>query len=35
VERLRAAKLTSALRLIHFHIGSQVPNIITIKNAVI
>ena len=23
------------LRLIHFHIGSQVPNIITIKNAVI
>jgi arginine decarboxylase len=35
VERLRAAKLTSALRLVHFHIGSQVPNIITIKNAVI
>ena len=35
VERLRAAKLTSALRLVHFHIGSQVPNILTIKNAVI
>ena len=35
VEKLRAAKLTSALRLVHFHIGSQVPNIITIKNAVI
>jgi arginine decarboxylase len=34
-EKLRAAKLTSALRLVHFHIGSQVPNIITIKNAVI
>jgi len=35
IEKLRAAKLTSALRLVHFHIGSQVPNIITIKNAVI
>ena len=34
-EKLKAAKLTSALRLVHFHIGSQVPNIITIKNAVI
>lgn len=34
-EKLRAAKLTSALKLVHFHIGSQVPNIITIKNAVI
>ena len=34
-EKLRAAKLTSCLRLVHFHIGSQVPNIITIKNAVI
>jgi len=34
-EKLKAAKLSSCLRLIHFHIGSQVPNIITIKNAVI
>jgi arginine decarboxylase len=34
-EKLKAAKLASALRLVHFHIGSQVPNIITIKNAVI
>ena len=35
VEKLRAAKLSQCLRLVHFHIGSQVPNIITIKNAVI
>ncbi len=34
-EKLKAEKLTSALKLVHFHIGSQVPNIITIKNAVI
>eukprot|EP01031_Cornospumella_fuschlensis_P040117 gene40117-48886_t len=34
-EKLRVAKLQSCLRLVHFHIGSQVPNIITIKNAVI
>ncbi len=34
-EKLRAAKLSQCLRLVHFHIGSQVPNIITIKNAVI
>jgi arginine decarboxylase len=34
-EKIKAAKLSSCLRLIHFHIGSQVPNIITIKNAVI
>ena len=34
-EKLKANKLGSALRLFHFHIGSQVPNIITIKNAVI
>ncbi|HRE03985.1 MAG TPA: biosynthetic arginine decarboxylase [Opitutaceae bacterium] len=33
-EKLKAAKLTQSLRLLHFHIGSQVPNIITIKNAV-
>jgi arginine decarboxylase len=34
-EKLKAAKLNSCLRLVHFHVGSQVPNIITIKNAVI
>ncbi len=34
-EKLRAARLQSALRLVHFHIGSQVPNILTIKNAVV
>jgi arginine decarboxylase len=34
-EKIKAAKLGQCLRLIHFHIGSQVPNIITIKNAVI
>jgi arginine decarboxylase len=34
-EKLRAAKLQSCLRLVHFHIGSQVPNILTIKNAVV
>jgi arginine decarboxylase len=34
-EKLKAAKLQNCLRLIHFHIGSQVPNIITIKNAVV
>ncbi len=34
-EKIKTAKLSSCLRLIHFHIGSQVPNIITIKNAVI
>lgn len=32
---LKAAKLTNSLQLLHFHIGSQVPNIITLKNAVI
>ena len=31
----KEAKLSQCLRLLHFHIGSQVPNIITIKNAVI
>ncbi len=35
IEKLRSAKLTQALRLVHFHIGSQVPNILTIKNAVV
>ncbi|MBI3887140.1 MAG: biosynthetic arginine decarboxylase [Opitutae bacterium] len=34
VEKLRAAKMQASLRLVHFHIGSQVPNIITIKAAV-
>ncbi|HRP03466.1 MAG TPA: biosynthetic arginine decarboxylase, partial [Opitutaceae bacterium] len=34
-EKLKAAKLSQSLRLLHFHIGSQVPNIITVKNAVI
>jgi arginine decarboxylase len=34
-EKLKAARLQQCLRLVHFHIGSQVPNIITIKNAVI
>jgi len=35
IEKLRAAKLVQSLRLVHFHIGSQVPNILTIKNAVV
>jgi arginine decarboxylase len=35
IEKLRAAKLQQSLRLVHFHIGSQVPNILTIKNAVV
>lgn len=34
-EKLKAAKMSQCLRLVHFHIGSQVPNIITIKNAVV
>jgi arginine decarboxylase len=34
-EKLKTANLKASLRLFHFHIGSQVPNIITIKNAVI
>jgi len=34
-EKIKTAKLAACLRLVHFHIGSQVPNIITIKNAVI
>jgi arginine decarboxylase len=35
IEKLKTAKLTQSLRLVHFHIGSQVPNILTIKNAVV
>ena len=34
-EKLRKANLEHCLRLVHFHIGSQVPNILTIKNAVV
>ena len=34
-EKLKEVKFTQCLKLVHFHIGSQVPNIITIKNAVI
>ncbi len=34
VEKLKAAKMQACLKLVHFHIGSQVPNIITIKAAV-
>lgn len=32
---LDEADLRDSLKLLHFHIGSQVPNILTIKNAVI
>jgi arginine decarboxylase len=32
--KLRRAGLSKSLRLVHFHIGSQVPNIATIKKAV-
>ena len=35
VDKLRRARMTEALRLVHFHIGSQVPNIATIKKAVV
>jgi arginine decarboxylase len=34
VEKLRAAKMQACLKLVHFHIGSQVPNIIIVKAAV-
>ncbi|MEC7288464.1 MAG: arginine decarboxylase, partial [Verrucomicrobiota bacterium] len=34
-KRLKRAKLGDSLRLIHFHIGSQVPNIQTIKKATV
>lgn len=33
-KKLKRSRMTSALRLLHFHIGSQVPNIFTIKKAV-
>src|SRR5690606_18816276 len=32
---LKEAGMEEALQLLHFHIGSQVPNILTIKNAVV
>ncbi|EDY80770.1 arginine decarboxylase [Verrucomicrobiia bacterium DG1235] len=32
---LEKAELSGSLRLLHFHIGSQVPNIITLKTAVV
>jgi arginine decarboxylase len=34
IEILREAKMESAFKLIHFHIGSQIPDILTIKRAV-
>jgi arginine decarboxylase len=34
IELLREAGLESSFKLLHFHIGSQVPNILTIKRAV-
>ena len=34
VEMLRAENLTHCLKLLHFHIGSQVPDILTVKKAV-
>jgi len=34
IEILREAKMESAFRLLHFHIGSQIPDILTIKRAV-
>ena len=34
-EKMKRAGLEQCVRLVHFHIGSQVPNIITIKNAVV
>ena len=33
-KKLKRARMTGALQLLHFHIGSQVPNILTIKKAV-
>jgi arginine decarboxylase len=34
VEMLKAENLTHCLKLLHFHIGSQVPDILTVKKAV-
>jgi arginine decarboxylase len=35
VRKLKKAGLENILQLVHFHIGSQVPNILTIKKAVV
>lgn len=34
IEILREARMESALKLLHFHIGSQIPDILSIKRAV-
>ena len=34
IKILRQAKMESALKLLHFHIGSQIPDILSIKRAV-
>lgn len=34
IEIMREANMDSALKLLHFHIGSQIPDILTIKRAV-
>ncbi|HEX8170375.1 MAG TPA: biosynthetic arginine decarboxylase [Thermoanaerobaculia bacterium] len=34
IEVLREAKMESSFKLLHFHIGSQIPDILTIKRAV-
>src|SRR5213075_1696031 len=34
IEILAEAKMESAFKLLHFHIGSQIPDILTIKRAV-
>ena len=34
IEMLKAENLNSCLKLLHFHIGSQVPDILTVKKAV-
>jgi arginine decarboxylase len=34
IEILREAKMESAFKLLHFHIGSQIPDILSIKRAV-
>jgi arginine decarboxylase len=34
IEIMREAKMESAFKLLHFHIGSQIPDILTIKRAV-
>ena len=34
IAKFKRARMKEAVKLIHFHVGSQVPNIATIKNAV-